>query len=353
MSNIHIDLITVLRFIKKDWKAMSIYLFVSAIIAIVVAFSIPRIYKSKVVLAPESNSGSGMTSSISSLASMVGMDLKFGDDNDAIYPEIYPDLMESMDFLFSLFHIQVNTSDAKIKTDYYNYMVKYQKSEWWFYPIEWLQNKISSRNNASGYEGNAFRPTKEQYGVAKNISKSIDCQVDKKTNVISIEVTAQDPLVAACLADSVKERLKTFITEYRTKKARKDVEYMEQLFAEAKKDYTKARQEYAAYSDANVELQLESYKAKQEDLENEMQLKYNIYTQIVQQLQLSKAKVQEKTPVFIVLQSSSVPVKHSNKPKIIILIQFLAIGFIIRLCVLAARNRHKIFVVSADENKPE
>jgi capsule polysaccharide export protein KpsE/RkpR len=122
--------------------------------------------------------------------------------------------------------------------------------------------------------------------------------VDKKTSVISITVTDQDPLIAALIADSAKQRLQTFITNYRTNKARNDLSYMEKLYNEAKEQYSRARQLYASYSDANQELLLESYKSKEEDLENEMQLKYNIYTQVTEQLQLAKAKVQERTPAF-------------------------------------------------------
>lgn len=353
MAKKQANILSILRFIKKDWKMMSVFIFSFAVLGVIVAFSIPRIYKSKVMLAPESSSGSGLTSNISSLASMVGMDIKLGDESDAIYPEIYPDLMQSMDFLFSLFPIQVTTLDGKVKTTYYDYLLKHQKIEWWTYPIEWIKKKVASKKKGGRSAGSSFQPTRQQYDIAKTIAKSIDCQVDKKTSVISIEVTSQDPLVSAELADSVKEKLKAFITDYRTKKARKDVEYMKKLFVEAKADYTKARQKYAAYSDANEDLMLESYKAKQEDLENEMQLKYNIYTQIVQQLQLSKAKVQEKTPVFTVLQSASVPIKHSNKPKILILIQFMLIGFILRLCVLAVKNKDKITKALENEDNQE
>jgi hypothetical protein len=113
---------------------------------------------------------------------------------------------------------------------------------------------------------------------------------------------------------------------------------------EAKEQYSRARQLYASYSDANQELLLESYKSKEEDLENEMQLKYNIYTQVTEQLQLAKAKVQERTPAFTVVQSATVPVKHSNKPKIIVLLQSVLLGFLIRFCLLVRKHHSEILV---------
>ena len=63
-----------------------------------------------------------------------------------------------------------------------------------------------------------------------------------------------------------------------------------------------------------MNLQLEAYKTKLTNLENEMQIKYNTYTTVVTQYQASKAKVQERTPAFMVIQGASVPIKP-DKPK--------------------------------------
>lgn len=60
--------------------------------------------------------------------------------------------------------------------------------------------------------------TKDEDAIAKTILHNIKCLVDKKTNVITITVTDQDPLVAALMADSVKSHLQVAITDYRTKK---------------------------------------------------------------------------------------------------------------------------------------
>ena len=59
--------------------------------------------------------------------------------------------------------------------------------------------------------------------MAKAIKGSISCNVDKKTDIITLKVVMQDPLVAAMFADSVKQALQNFITEYRTKKAKDEL----------------------------------------------------------------------------------------------------------------------------------
>ena len=88
---------------------------------------------------------------------------------------------------------------------------------------------------------------------------------------------------------------------------------------------------------------MQEYQSKQEDLENEMQLQYNIYTQCVQQLQLSLAKLQEQTPVFTEITQAAVTIKHSNTPKIIIVIVFIFIAIVGCLLYFTIANRNKIF----------
>ena len=71
------------------------------------------------------------------------------------------------------------------------------------------------------------------------------------------------------VADSVRAKLQDFITEYRTNKARNDVEYYRKLTAEAKREYEKARQGYGSYADQNTDVVMQSYKLKESDLEKQ------------------------------------------------------------------------------------
>ena len=118
---------------------------------------------------------------------------------------------------------------------------------------------------------------------------------------------------------------------------------MEKLFDEERKQYDKARQQYGAAADADMDVSLQSYKLKTEDLENDMQLKYNIYQQVVEQLQLAQAKVQEKTPAFTVVQSASVPIRPSSRSKIMTIFIWMFLGFIVRATILGW-NQLRLFI---------
>lgn len=130
----------------------------------------------------------------------------------------------------------------------------------------------------------------------------------------------QDPRISACLTDTVVNRLQSYIIDYRTNKARKDFHFQEKLFERKKKEYEQAQENYAKFADANKNIILQSYRAEQVRLENEMNLAYQVYTSVAQQLQMAEAKVQEITPVYTVVEPATIPVKASKPNKVMILL---------------------------------
>lgn len=342
---ININAADVIRMLWVDRRKVCLYSFVAGVIGVILAFGTPKIYRSTVILAPE-ESGAGFSGSLSSLASMVGMNIKVGQTDDALYPEIYPDLMESTDFIVGLFPVKVRKDKTGEEYTYGNYIQYHQRTALHEYPfvwLTWLKEKFSSDENGAGVDHkiNSFRLTKKEFDVMKAIGSKIKCMVDKKTNVITITVEDQDPLIAATVADSVQVHLQYAITNYRTKKARIDLEYMQRLFDEAKVQYKQASRAYAACADSYQNVNLQKYAQKVEDLENEMQLKYVIYQQISEHLHLAKAKVQERTPAFTIVQRASVPVKHSSRPKIVSLAIWMILGFMLRVSMLLWKNRQQ------------
>ena len=345
---IDISLIEVFKILKADFRKVCIYSCTAGVIGVILAFATPKIYKSTVILAPE-ESGSSFSGSISSLAAMVGMNMKIGQTGDALYPEIYPDLMESTGFIVGMFPVTVKKNKTGETYTYFDYLQKHQKKAFYEYPQDWLiqiKEKLSSEERLpSDHKVNPKHLTKKENDIVKAIGSKMECSVDKKTNVITIVVEDQDPEIAATIADSAQMHLQHTITDYRTKKARIDMEYMQKLFDEAYKEYVKARQKYASFGDANSKVVLQSVQSKLDELENDMQLKYNIYQQVVEQRQLAIAKVQERTPAFTIVQDATVPVKHSSRPKILTLIIWMILGFLLRMGMLAWHNRQKFINV--------
>lgn len=347
-DNVTIDLMKFAGVLKRDKKKMLWCGCIAAVLGLAWAFSFPKTYKAGVTLAPESSNGTSLLGNISSLASMVGMNVSMGGGEDAIYPEIYPDMIESTDFIVSLFPVPVKTLKGDLETDFYTYKDKHERPVFFLYPFVWaseLINKMKTKDPAAATtEVNPFMLTRRQDAICKSIRNSIDCEVDKKTQVISIVVEAQDPLIAASLCDTVQSRLQEYITRYRTQKAILDAEYIGKLCNEAKEEYEKAQQEYADWADSHIGLNLTQYKLKEQAIKSNMSLKYDIYQQELQQLQLAKARVQENTPAFTILQSIQVPIRHTNKSKLLVMLLFVILGCGIRAGMLFWKNRESLLI---------
>lgn len=332
-----IDLLELARKVWAGRKLILITCGVAVVLGIVVAFSIPKEYATSVTMAPETGSKSG-SGGMSALASMAGINLNSSIGEDALSPELYPDIVKSTPFLIELFNVKVITQKGNLRTTLYEYMNKHQDAPWWGVvmgaPMKAVGGILSlfkpeeKKEPAFGTKKvDAFKLTNDQAQIAQAISSRIMASVDKKSGVISLNVTMQDPLVSAALTDTVMRNLQSYITEYRTNKARRDLAYMEKLYKEAKNTYYTAQQKYASFADANLDIVLIGYRTQLERLQNEATLAYGSYNQMSQQLQLAKAKVQEVTPVYTVVQPATVPLRPEKPNKPMILIGFIFLAF--------------------------
>lgn len=330
MSTNEIDIISLVNKVLKAKKTLFICLSVSFILGIGYALGQQKRYTSSVVIAPEANS-MGMSQSLSDIAGAIGMDLGSKSQGvDAIYPDIYPDIFASNDFIVKLFPIPVIVNGQK-KT-YYDHIIYDAKIPFYAYPFAKIGELFAEKDttaNTKKKEVNPFQLTKQQNNVCQAIRNSIDCQIDKGNSVIHISVADTNPYVAACIADTLQKRLQEYITLYRTQKARQDLAYAQKINADAKKTYEKARQQYAAFSDANTDVTLMSYHSKIEDLENDMQLKYNNYSSTQQQVQQAHDKIKENTPAFTIIESASVPLQASSTPRSVLVIMFMIVGIFV------------------------
>lgn len=311
------------------------------IIGLIVAFSIPKEYETKVTLAPEASNKGGISGSMGTLAAMAGINIGgVANGEDAIYPELYPKIISSTPFLIDLFNIRVVNEKGDVDVTFYEYMEKYQKSPWWniifsapFKLLKWGGGLFKKNENKVDEDKilDSFNLTPQQTAIAEGINSCIIPTVDKKTGVVTLAVRMQDPLISASIADSVKNKLQEYIIEYRTNKVRNDLKFAEKLYSEAKQVYVQTQQTYANYIDSNLNVVLARYKSEAERLQNEANLAFGVYNQVAQQLQLSRVKVQEVTPVYTVIQPAKIPISPIKPKKAIIIIGFVFFFFLISI----------------------
>ena len=341
-EELEIDLMDLLRKVigirKKIYKAAGIGL----IIGVIVAISIPKQYTVEVTLSPEmgNNKGGGLSGLA---ASFLGSGVTMGDGTDALNASLSADIVSSTPFLLELSNMKVPVSGGE-EISLSSYLNE-ESSPWWGYVIgfpgmvmggakslftENEDEPISSDKVSRG----AIELSKKETEKIETLKKMIAAAVDKKTSMTSISVTFQNPKVAAVVADSVVKKLQEYIIDYRTFKAKEDCIYLEKLFKERQQEYYAAQKKYADYLDSHDNIILQSVRAEQERLQNDMSLAYQVYSQVANQLQVARAKVQEEKPVFAVVEPAVVPLYPSGTSRKVYVLVFVFLS----VCIVISWN---------------
>lgn len=331
--------VDVLQLIKKIWLSRYSLLkscSVAFVLSLVIGFSIPKTYQSEVVLAPETAKSPSL-GALGSIASLAGFNMGEMGSDDAIYPELYPQIVSSSTLLEELYGMRVTSLDGTINCTLYEYLSGKQKKAWWEYisgfPLKvknWIfpEKKTSAPSSAGGEAVSYKVYTKAQISLMEKMRKKIVCTVDKGNDVVTITVDMQDPLIAAQVADKVAKLLQEYVTRYRINKATEDYKYTNTLYEEARDNYYKVQVEFADYLDRHALGTIKSSaKTKEDRMEDELALAYSLYCQLAQQKELARAKVQERTPVFSTIQPAEVPVLAVAPRKVFIAVSFVLLAF--------------------------
>ncbi len=329
-EEIEIDLMDLLRKVigirKKIYKAAGIGL----VIGIIVAIGIPKQYTVEVTLSPEmgNNKGGGLSGLA---ASFLGSGVTMGDGTDALNASLSADIVSSTPFLLELSAMEIPISKNEVMT--LSIYLDEESSPWWSYVIGFpgmviggVKSLFTGGDEPISYDKasqGAIELSKKELKKIETLKKMISASVDKKTSMTSVAVTFQTPRVAAVVADSVVKKLQEHIIDYRTSKAKEDCGYLEKLFKERQQEYYAAQQKYADYLDSHDNIILQSIRAEQERLQNDMSLAYQVYSQVASQLQVARAKVQEEKPVFAVVEPAVVPLEPSGTSRKVYVLVFI------------------------------
>lgn len=323
-DELEIDWMDILRRIIAIRKTLYKAAGVGVVLGIIIALSIPKQYTVTVTLSPEMG-GDKASGGLASLASSFLGGAATSNSPDALNVTLAPDIVASTPFILELFNTKVQTLDGELDTTLIAYLDE-QKQPWWGYVKAAPGLAIGAIKSLFAEEAdttatlNPFQLTEKEAAKVKGLRQSILAEVDKKTAMTTITVTLQDPKVTAIVADSVVAKLQQYIIDYRIKKAKEDCAYLEELYKERQQEYYEAQSKYAHYFDTNRNIAFQSVRAEQERLQNDMNLAYQVYSQVAQQLQVARAKIQEEKPVFAVVEPAVVPLQPSGTSRKTILL---------------------------------
>lgn len=323
-------------FISINWKGLmsvinsekiriGIVIFIFALIGVIVAKTSRKEFISEGKILPEYKKGS--MSKLSGLASLAGVDIGSAEGGDAVRPDLYPDILKSTPFFLSLMEQPVMTKANKKNVFKDFYANKIEEQSWLTSFFKSPEKMEILPHNSPNY---LVLSTKEDSRI-KDLQKRITTSLDKKTGVLVISVKMPDPVVAASIADYSMKYLVNYVVEYKTAKAKKDLDFYESQMAKAKNKFYTNQTKKAQYSDQFEQsyIRMKSADLQRERIESDYNISSGFYKTLAQQYEQAKLKLQEETPVLKVLDPPYVPVQKSEPKSILILIGYLALGTLI------------------------
>lgn len=325
-DELEIDWMGIFTKLLKHWKQIILIGFIFGCLGVASALMMKRTYNVSMTLAPELQSRS--SSSLSSLSSMLGLGgATLGSGTDAMNITLFPEICSSTPFLAALLDVplssyvspkQAEEGVQPKRTTVYKHLSGEDKPNY------------KPKKDEKPYTGvkDPTELTRKQAMVVKKLSQSIGAEVDKKTGVTTISVTMDDRMMAKQLADTVCARLQVYVSNYRTKKATADYNYYVMLADEAHEELVKAQAAYARSVDYDRSVILQSGTAEKDRLREEAALASQIYSQMAQQRELARAKIQEEKPVYAVVQPATLPQNPMNSRAKRVLIWAFVGGFL-------------------------
>ncbi len=328
---------------KAIWKYKFIVLLVTVLFtgsAALISLTLNNEYESQVKLMPEVDSklggSSGSLGGLSSLAGLAGINLSGAMASaDAIQPAMYPEIVKSIPFLIEL--SQSNIYNVKKKK--YQKLADYLKEDNSNAPVQLFQSDKSKQTSdmenvnvpKDVLNSELINITKQESVILSTLQNSIVVEIDKKSNLINISATSLDPVVSANVANLVLNQLRKYIITYRTEKARKELDFLIQRQAEARNRYDQALFTLSNYKDQNRNVFLNVAKDQGKKLQYDVDLAFNVYSNLTNQTTEAKIKLQKETPVFKVLAPAQIPLKRVSPKRSLITLGGFFLGLFIAL----------------------
>lgn len=328
----------------QNWKKIGIITFIFAAAGVCVALTQARKYSVSVTLAPES-AGGHQTGNIGGLASMLGVNVGGGSSSsDALNITIFPEIVSSTPFLTSLFNVELNKmpklpkdlaearavmSGPLTSVKLFDYLTgRDAEPSWWDDLKQSVLGVDKAEEDADYLVVDERRLTKEQYYTMLVLKNMISVEVDKATAMTTVSVVMDDPLMCAQLADTVCRRLRDFVFDYRTEKERQTLAYYEAMCDSTYRTMVDAQAAYAASIDNNHNVILQKVSVQTQRLEQEASVASQVYQQMVQQREMSRANLQQVKPVFAVVEPATLPQLPVNSRKNTVMM-FVVLGFVL------------------------
>lgn len=333
-----IDLIEVIR---KLWAKRKFILKVTVVfmaLGVLIALFSPKEYTAGCTMVPqigEKTTGGNL----SGLAAMAGINLGSNSGGDVLMPNVYPKILSSVPFQKELMQTEVKFEDYEQPVRLLDYYTgeEYRKfsllgtiKKYTIGLPGLILGALSKEEATPGLPDSASSGiqslSKEEDDCMKILANLVTLTVNDKEGYITLSASMPEPVAAAQLAYKVQVLLQKYVTEFKIEKARANLEFIEERYADAKSEFERKQEELAEFRDANRNFASAVAKTTEERLSNEYAVVLGVYSELAKQREQANIQVKEDTPIFAVVEPVTVPTERSKPKRALICVAFTFLG---------------------------
>lgn len=333
-----IDLIEVIR---KLWAKRKFILKVTVVfmaLGVLIALFSPKEYTAGCTMVPqigEKTTGGNL----SGLAAMAGINLGSNNGGDVLMPNVYPKILSSVPFQKELMQTEIKFEDYEQPVRLLDYYTgeEYRKfsllgtiKKYTIGLPGLILGALSKEEATPGLPDSASSGiqslSKEEDDCMKILANLVTLTVNDKEGYITLSASMPEPVAAAQLAYKVQVLLQKYVTEFKIEKARANLEFIEERYADAKSEFERKQEELAEFRDANRNFASAVAKTTEERLSNEYAVVLGVYSELAKQREQANIQVKEDTPIFAVVEPVTVPTERSKPKRALICVAFTFLG---------------------------
>lgn len=160
------------------------------------------------------------------------------------------------------------------------------------------------------------------------LSQMLTITLDDKRGYITLTANMPEPVAAAQLAQAAFDILQKYVTKFKIEKVQSDLDFVQERYDEAKRNFDEVQARRAKLRDANMNTTRYSALAELEKLDAEYALRQGVYNSLAQRVEQAKINVKETTPVLTIINPVTIPRQKSKPRRAMILFAFTFLGVV-------------------------
>lgn len=319
------------------------------VFGLLVAIFSSKVYTASCDVVPQTSESTTL-SRMSSLAAMAGINLNQMQDVKTLSPYVYENITKSTTFYKELMQTDIFIREVGHPISFYEYYTseEYNKPSILEYILKYTiglpgvilkairgDNKDKNLEKLGDDTARIETVTEDEYNCMKMLNECVSLTLDDKKGYVTITANMPEALAAAQMAQATVTLLQKYITEFKIEKVQSNLDFVQERYDEAKRNFEDIQARRAKFRDANLNTTRYSARTELDKLDAEYSLAMNLYSELATQLEQAKIKVKETIPVLTIINPVTVPFKKSKPQRAMILMAFTFLGVVAGMgCVL-------------------